>query len=124
MNTNIKRSIEYIPKCYDNEKSEKPCVITIRNLNMSEARKCLIVHPVEKDKKGNIIKDKIFEYDLDFMFKVMITDVTNNTVTDENGVVENIKTGQDILDSPGLDKLYLELIPVLTKMEARVNTKN
>ena len=124
MNTNIKRSIEYIPKCDDNKKSDNPCVITIRNLTMSEARKALIIHAVEKDKKGEIIKDKILEYDLDFMFNVMITNITNNTVTDEKGEIEEIKTGQDILDSPGLDKLYLELVPVLIKMEARVNAKN
>lgn len=124
MNVNIQREIEYIPKCDNNKKSDKPCVITIRNLSMSESRKVLIIHPVEKDKDDNIIKDKVLEYDLDFMFNVMITNITNNTVTDEKGEVKEIKTGQDILDSPGLDKLYLELVKVLTKMEARVNTKN
>lgn len=124
MNTNIKRVIEYTPKCDGNDKSEKPSVITIRNLTMSEARKSIIIHPIEKDKDGNIIKDKILEYDVDYLFKVMITDITNNTVTDEKGVVEDIKTGKDIVDNPGLNELYLELIPVLTKMSARVDAKN
>lgn len=112
MNVNIQREIEYEAKCYKDVKMK------LRNLTTSQTKKSFIYHPEEKNKKRQL------EYDMDFMFDCMVFDITNLTVTDENKKVVEIKTGKDIYDSPGLEELYLELLPVLRDMEARVDAKN
>jgi len=118
MNINIQRSVEYKAKCYKNVKME------LRNLSMSEYKKSVKYHPAVKDKDNNIIKEPQLEYDTDILFNCMVFNIENLTVTDENKKVKEIKTGQDILDNPGLNELYLELTPVLIKMEARIDSKN
>ena len=118
MNRSIQRGIEYKAKCIKDVKMK------LRNLSMSEYKRSVIFHPVEKDKSGKEIKPAQFEFDLDVMFSCMVFDIENLSLTDENKKTVEIKTGQDILDNPGLNDLYLELIPVLTKMEARVDAKN
>ena len=112
MNVNILREIDYEAKCYKDVKMK------LRNLSMSENRKSQIYHRKTKNKSAQI------EYDLDVMFDCMIFDITNLTVTDENKKVVEIKTGKDILDNPGLNDLYNELVPVLIEMEARIDSKN
>ena len=112
MNVNILREIDYEAKCYEGVKMK------LRNLSMSEYRKSVIVHPAGKKGTPQI------EYDLDVMLNCMVSGITNLTVTDEGKKVVEIKTGQDILDCPGLNELYLELVPILIKMEARVDLKN
>ena len=118
MNINIQRSIKYKAKCYKNVEME------LKNLSMSQYKQSMIYHPPEKDTDGEVIKVAQIEYDLDVMFRYMVSDIINLTITDENKKVIDIKTGIDILNNPGLNDLYNELTPVLIKMEARVDSKN
>lgn len=112
MNINIQREIDYTSKCFPDVKMK------LRNLTSSQYKKSITYHPPKKNKKPQL------EFDMDIMLNCMVFDITNLTVTDENKEVMEIKTGKDILDSPGLNDLYLELIPVLMKMEARIDPKN
>jgi len=112
MNVNIQREIDYTAKCFPDVKMK------LRNLTSSQFKKSVTYHPPKKNKKPQL------EFDTDIMVDSMVFDITNLTVTDEQKKVVEIKTGKDILDTPGLDDLYLELIPVLMKMEARVDAKN
>jgi len=118
MNVNIVREKEYQAICHPDVKMK------LRNLSTSEFRKSVIFHNAKKYKNGRIKKPAQIEYDLDIMFDCMVSGITNLTVTDENNEVVEIKTGQDILDNPGLNDLYLELVPILIKMEAKVESKN
>ena len=90
----------------------------LKNLTSSEYRASAIFHPEENGKEAQ------FELDLDIMFNCMVSDIENLSLTDENKKTIEIKTGQDILDNPGINDLYLELVPVLIKMEARIDSKN
>ena len=102
----------------------KDVKMKLKNLSMSEYKKSVVFHPEVKDSSGNVSKVAQFEYDLDVMFSCMVSDIENLELTDENKKTVKIKNGQDILDNPGLNELYLELTPVLIKMEARINSKN
>ena len=112
MNRSIIRSIDYVSNCIPDVKMK------LKNLSMSDYKKSVIYHPAVKKKPAR------FEYDMDVMFESMIFDIENLSLTDENKKTIEIKTGQDILDNPGINDLYLELTPVLIKMEARVDSKN
>jgi hypothetical protein len=117
MNVNIQREIEYTSKCFPDVKMK------LRNLSTSEFRKSLIIHPEEKSNNGRIKKPVQIEYDMDIMFSCMVHDIKNLTITDEGKEVTKITNGRDILDNPGLNGLYLELLPILIKMEAKVDAK-
>ena len=112
MNINIQREIDYTSKLFPDVKMK------LRNLTSSQYKKSVTYHPAKKNKKPQL------EFDLDIMFDCMVFDITNLTVTDEKKEVVEIKTGKDVIDSPGLNDLYLELSSVLLKMEARVDAKN
>ena len=112
MNINIQREIDYTAKCYTDVKMK------LKNLTLSEYRKCATYHPAKGKKTAQL------EYDMDAMIDLMVFDVTNLTVTDEKKKVVEIKTGKNIIDNPGVDELYSELIPILMKMSARVDAKN
>jgi len=112
MNRTIQRSVVYEAKCIKNVKMK------LKNLSMSEYRNSRIFHPEKNGKPAQ------FELDLCLMVNCMVFDIENLSLTDENKETVEIKTGQDILDNPGLEDLYLELVPVLIKMEARIDSKN
>lgn len=111
MNINIKRMIDYDVKCYKGVK------IKIRCMNSSEMEKSYTLIKTEK-------KLSKIEWDMDFIFKAMIVEITGLTLTDENKEVTEIKKAEDILYNPGLEKLYLELTSLLLSMSARVDAKN
>lgn len=111
MNINIKRMVDYDVKCYEGVKIKVRCMYT------SEIEKSYRTIKTDKDP----VK---IEWDMDFIFKTMILEISNLTLTDENNVVTEIKTAEDILYNPGLEELYLELTPLLLSMTARVDAKN
>lgn len=116
MNRNIKRFVDYDVKCCEGVK------IKIKNMTSSDMEKSYDrIRPNAKDKKKGEMK---IEWDMDFIFKCMIVDVKDLTITDEDGKVVEIKTADDILYNPGLDDLYLELSGILLSMSARVDAKN
>lgn len=123
MNINIKRTEIYIPKLDGNEKENNPVKIKLKYLTAGETADVREYIPAVKNSKGKIIKPATFAYDTEKMIEYMVIGIENLTVT-ADGKVTQIKTGKDLINSPGLDVLYAELYLELIGMDARVDTKN
>ena len=117
MNMNINRTVDYDVKCYEGVK------IKLKYLTTGETKDVTQYIPAGLDIEGNIKTSAKVAYDTIKMLKYMVIEVDTLTLTEGKKVTE-IKTGSDIAKNPGLDKLYAELIPVLLKMDARVDAKN
>ena len=117
MNINIKRTVDYNVKCYKDVK------IKLKYLTTGESENVTEFVPAILDIEGNTVTPARMAYDTVKMFQYMVMEIDNLTLTEGDKITE-IKTGTDIVKNPGLDKLYLELLPVLMKMDARVDAKN
>ncbi len=118
MDVKIKRTMDYDVKCYKDVK------IKLKYLSTGEAADVMEYVPAELDIEGNEERPARMAYDTTKMLKYMVMEIENLTVTDENNKKIEINKGTDIVMNPGLDKLYLEILPVLMKMDARVDAKN
>ena len=117
MNVNIKRTKDYKVKCYENVN------IKLKYLSTGEAEDVMDYVPPILDIGGKVKTPARMAYDTVKMLKYMVIEIDNLTVT-EDGKTVDIKNGNDVVVNPGLDKLYIELIPILMKMDARVDAKN
>ncbi len=117
MNINIKKTQDYQVKCYKGVK------IKLKHLTTGESADVMDYVPAVLDIDGNTETPARMAYDTAKLFKYMVMEVENLTLTADKKIIE-IKNGSDIILNPGLNDLYIELVPVLLKMDARVDAKN
>ncbi len=117
MDVKIKRTMDYDVKCYKDVK------IKLKYLTTGEAADVMEYIPAILDIEGNEETPARMAYDTAKMLIYMVMEIDNLTVT-EDGKKTEIKKGSDIVKNPGLNELYLEIVPVLLKMDARVDAKN
>ncbi len=111
MDIKIKRTMDYDVKCYPGVK------IKLKYLTMEETEDVREFIPAVGDTPNR------FAYDPIKTLKYAVLEIENLTII-EDGKKTEIKNGVDIADNPGLNELYMELFPVLIKMDARVDAKN
>jgi len=124
MDTKIKRFIEYVPEWNENKKDKTPIVAELKYITTSEFDECYDIEPQIVDEKGKKIAGGKITVDKKKMFLFAVKGFKNFTLTDESDKKIEIKTGQDVLDNPGLEGLFLEIITFIRGMEAKVNSKN
>ena len=117
MNINIKRTEDYNVKCYKGVK------IKLKYLTVGETAEVMEYIPAVLDIEGKTETAARMAYDTVKLFKYMVMEIDNLTLT-EDGKKTEIKKGRDIVLNPGLNELYIELLPVLINMDARVDAKN
>ena len=124
MDVKIKRFIEYPPNWNENKESENPIVAKLKYLTTDEFDDCYNITPQVVNVKGKQVAGGSITVDKKKMFLYAVLGFTNFTITDESNKKIEIKTGQDVLDAPGLEGLFLEIITFIRGMESRVDTKN
>ena len=124
MDTKIKRFIEYVPEWNENKKDKTPIVAELKYITTSEFDVCYEIEPQIVNEKGKKVGGGRITVDKKSMFLFAVKGFKNFTITDESEKKIEIKTGQDVLDNPGLADLYLEIITFIRGMESRVDSKN
>ena len=124
MDTKIKRFVDYIPEWDKNKEDDVPIVAELRFLTTSEFDDCYDITPQIINEKGKKIGGGKITVDRKKMFLAAVKGFKNFTVTDESNKKVEIKTAQDVLDTPGLEDLFFEIIIFVRKMESRVDLKN
>ena len=117
MNIDIKRTKDYNVKCYKGVK------LKLKYLSIGEAEDVMEYIPPIVDIDGTKKSPARMAYDTVKMLKYMVIEIENLTLTEGDKITE-IQNGKDIAINPGLDELYIELCPILLKMDARVDAKN
>jgi len=107
MELQVLRETEYVPKWSKNEKEAKPIKVKLRYLTPGERDECY------EWCDGDLVPNR-----QKFFLKGVVS-IENLVVNDEK-----LKTGQDVLDTPGLDGLFHEICTVILKQNARQDLKN
>ena len=107
MNIKIQREQEFIPTCEKNRKEAKPVKFRLHYLTPGERDDCYEWH-----EKGLVPKTKKF-------FTIGVISIENLIV---NG--EPVETGQQLLDTPGLEGFYNEVCAEILRQNARQDLKN
>ena len=125
MDIKIKRTVDFVPKWENNKaNTTNPIVFKLRYLTTFESDECYSITPSQFDIRGKKIGGRQVTVDRKKMFLFATMGITNFTVTDETGKKTEIKTGEDLLASPGLEDLFFEAIAYIRVMDARVDSKN
>ena len=124
MDTKIKRFIDYTPEWNKNKEDKVPIVAELKYITTSEFDDCYDISPQIVNEKGKKVAGGSITVDKKRMFLSAVKGFKNFTVTDESDKKIEIETGQDVLDTPGLEGLFLEIITFIRGMEARVDSKN
>ena len=99
-------------------KCEPGVKIKLKYLTSEETEDCREFVPATDDTPNR------FAYDIIKMIKYAVIEIENLTLTDEENKTVQITKGVDIAKNPALDDVYTELLPVMLKMDARVDAKN
>jgi len=124
MDTKIKRFIDYIPEWNKNKEDDVPIVAELKYMTTSEFDDCYDITPQIINEKGKKIGGGNITVNKKKMFLFVVKAFKNFTITDEKDKQVEINTGQDVLDNPGLEDLFLEIVTFIRGMEARVDLKN
>ena len=124
MEIKIKRVVDYISKWEKNDKSDNPITFKLKYLTAAESDDCYSISPLQLDVRGKKVAGGAITVDRGKMFLYAVVEILNLTTIDENGKKTKIKTGEDLLKSPGLEDLYFEVIAFVKGMDARLDVKN
>ena len=131
MKIKIQRYVTYIPEWNKNKGDEEnpvpaevQVVVKIKHLTTEEFDSCYTISPQILNEKGVKIGGGGVTVDRRKMFLITIISLKNLTTEDESGTEKEIKTPQDVLDTPGLEDLYFELIAFVRGLESRIDSKN
>lgn len=123
MEVRIRRVLDYTPKWNDNEGSENPVVFHLRYLTSAELDDCIRVEPDRVTVKGKITSGKL-THDNQLLFRLAIASIGNLSVIDEEDEKAEIVSADDLLNSPGFELLYYEVVKFIAGMNSRIDSKN
>ena len=108
--------MEYVPEWHDNRDDAEPITFYLRYLTVAERQQCLDKQYVP-DKHGGI--QIAVKPDQERMTKLAVQKIEHLEV---NGKL--IKTGAELLATPGLDDLFMEVSLQILTMNAERDSKN
>ena len=120
----IRRQKEFTPKWDNNAKKEKPVKVIIRYLTPGEIDDTMVVKYDQQAVTKVNPSGVVIEHDDQQMIRLAVTGIDNLEIEDETGATSTIKTGQEMIDTPGLEGLFYECLREIKSMNARVDTKN
>ncbi len=123
MDVKIQRFVDHIPNWKENKKDENPIVVELKYLTTSEFDSCYDITPQMINIEGEQVAGGKVTVNRKKMFLYAVKKFRNFTTTDEKGEKKEIKTGQDLLDTPSLEDLFFELILFIREMESQIDTK-
>ncbi len=123
MDVKIQRFVDHIPNWKENKKDENPIVVELKYLTTSEFDSCYVITPQMINTEGEQVAGGKVTVNRKKMFLYAVKKFRNFTTTDEKGEKKEIKTGQDLLDTPSLEDLFFELILFIREMESQIDTK-
>ena len=125
MDVKIRRTIDFVPKWRDNDKDDNPIVFLLKYLTSSEYDDCFGISPAEFDDQGKKITGGEVTIDRKKMFLAAVTEILNFNTVDERNEKMAIKTGQDMLDCPGTEDLFFEIITFIRSTDVEeTDSKN
>lgn len=107
MEVTVQREIKYIPDWNDNKKDAKPIKVKLHFLTPGERDSCF------EWKDGDLIPNRVK------FFHFGVIEFEDLKVNDKN-----IKTAEDVLNTPGLEGLYNEVCAKIIRQNARQDLKN
>jgi len=116
MKITLARDAEYIPEWNGNRDDPEPVVFHLRYLTTAERQQCM-EREYLPDKNGGV--RVAIKPDQERMFKLAVRKIENLEV---NG--RPLTTAGDVLSTPGLDLLFIEVSLYVLTMNAEQDSKN
>lgn len=123
MEVRIRRMIDYIPDWNNNKKEKSSIVFHLRYLSTDEMDECIETKPARYNPKTKeFISGEIIQHN-NKMFHYAIMEIDDLEVNDGSNTTK-ITTAEELLQQPGFELLYYEVLAYIKAMNPRVDSKN